>query len=120
KVRVPGHGLVALVVRGVTVERPAQPFDDIVDHGTDSFHEVDSDPATDYGLARGVLLVRPDGNGYDAYVQIDTEEPAALSYRIGDGPAKQAAAKGYPYEWTIPVDSSADEFSYAITVGSAT
>lgn len=120
KVRVPGHGLVALVVRGVTVERPALPFDDIVDRGPDSFHEVDTDPGTDYGLARGVLLVRPDRPGYDAYVQIDTEEPARLSYRIGDGPAQDAPAKGYPYEWTIPVDSSADAFSYTISVGSAT
>lgn len=120
KVRVPGHGLVALVVRGVTVDRPAQPFDDLVDRGTDSFHEVDSDPGTDYGLARGVLLVRPGGDGYDAYVQIDTEEPATLGYRIGDEPVKQAASKGYPYEWTIPVASSADAFSYTITVGAKT
>ncbi|MFE6964877.1 hypothetical protein ACFVAJ_07175 [Agromyces sp. NPDC057679] len=120
KVRVPGHGLVALVVRGVTVERPALPFDDVVDHGPDSFHEVDTDPATDYGLARGVLLVRPGRPGYDAYVQIDTEQPATLGYRIGDGPVQQAAPKGYPYEWTIPVDSSAEAFSYTITVGSTT
>ncbi|KRC61624.1 hypothetical protein ASE14_12340 [Agromyces sp. Root81] len=119
-VRVPGHGLVGLVVRGVTVERPAQPFDDIVDHGPDSFHEVDTDPGTDYGLARGVLLVRPDGAGYDAYVQIDTEEPATLAYRIGDGSEKQAPQKGYPYEWTIAVDSLAETFSYTITVGAMT
>ena len=120
KVRVPGHGLVALVVRGVTVERPALPHDDIVDRGTDSFHEFDSDPATDYGLARGVLLVRPGGGGYDAYVQIDTEQPASLSYRIGDQPAQVAAPKGYPYEWTIPVASPAEAFSYTITVGAMT
>lgn len=48
-VTVPARGLVALVVRNVTVHRPGLPFDDIVDHGRDSFHEVDSDPATEYG-----------------------------------------------------------------------
>ncbi len=120
RVRVPGHGLVALVVRGVTVERPALPFDDVADHGPDSFHEVDSDPGTDYGVARGVLLVRPDGGGYDAYVQIDTEEPATLTYRIGDRPAQQAAPKTYPYEWTIAVDSLAETFSYTIAAGAVT
>lgn len=119
-VSVPAHGLVALVVRGVTVVRPALPFDDIVDRGPDSFHEIDTDPTTDYGLARGVLLVRPGGAGYDAYVQIDTEEPASLSYRIGDGPVQQAAPKGYPYEWTIAVDDAAEPFSYSISAGGMT
>ena len=119
-VSVPGRGLLALVVRGVTVAKPALPADDIVDHGADSFREVDTSPSTEYGLARGMLLVRPDGEGYDAYVQIDTEQTATLSYRIGSQTAQQAPAKGYPYEWTIPVDDLAKTFSYAITSGGAT
>ncbi|WP_341974119.1 hypothetical protein [Microbacterium sp. LWO13-1.2] len=119
-VTVPGHGLLALIVRNVVVERPGLPFDDIVDHGTDSFHEVDSDPASDYGVARGMLLVRPDRKGYDAYVQIDTEQQATLTYRVGGKPPKQAPAKNYPYEWTIGVGNPAKTFTYAITAGGVT
>ncbi|WP_407360271.1 hypothetical protein [Microbacterium sp. LBN7] len=119
-VTVPARGLVALVVRTLAVQRPALPSDDIVDHGADSFHEVDADPATEYGIARGLLLVRPGGQGYDAYVQIDTEQPATLSYRIGDGAAQQAPAKEFPYEWTIGVDDIEQTFRYTISFGGAT
>ncbi|MCB8043380.1 hypothetical protein JM654_01695 [Microbacterium oxydans] len=119
-VTVPARGLVALVVRDVDVQRPELPFDDIVDHGPDSFHEVDSDPATEYGVARGMLLVRPDGQGYDAYVQIDTEQQATLSYRIGGNAVQQAPQKAYPFEWTIPVDDLTDTFRYTITSGGVT
>ncbi|WP_146114241.1 hypothetical protein [Microbacterium sp. MYb72] len=119
-VTVPGHGLLALVVRDVTVERPALPSDDIVDHGSDSFSEVDSDPSGEYGLVRGLLLVRPGGEGYDAYVQIDTEQAATLSYRIGSQPVQQAPAKGYPYEWTIGVDDPTKSISYTVTAGGVT
>ena len=120
KVEVPPHGLIALVLRDVTVDRPVLPFDDIADHGRDSFHETDSDPSTDYGVARGMLLVRPGGDGYDAYVQIDTEQPATLSYRIGDQAAQQAPPKQYPYEWTIGVDALTDDFRYTISTGGVT
>ena len=119
-VTVPGHGLLALVVRDVAVARPELPFDDIVDHGPDSFREVDSDPATDYGLVRGMLLVRPGGQGYDAYVQIDTEQQATLSYRIGGQASQQAPAKEYPYEWTIPVDDPSKAFAYTVSAGGST
>ncbi|MFK4851599.1 hypothetical protein ACI3KT_08195 [Microbacterium sp. ZW T6_19] len=119
-VSVPGHGLLALVVRNVTVERPSLPFDDVVDHGVDSFHEFDSAPGTDYGLVRGMLLVRPGGEGYDAYVQIDTEQAATLTYRIGGQAAQQAPLKEYPYEWTIGVDDPRKTFRYTVTSGGAT
>jgi len=119
-VTVPARGLLALVVRNVTVQRPGLPFDDVVDHGRDSFHEIDSDPATEYGVARGMLLVRPDGQGYDAYVQIDTEQQATLSYRIGAQAVQQAPQKAYPFEWTIPVDDLTKTFRYTITSGGAT
>ncbi|OZB86766.1 MAG: hypothetical protein B7X41_13665, partial [Microbacterium sp. 14-71-5] len=119
-VTVPGHGLLALVVRNVAVPRPELPSDDIADHGPDSFREVDSDPATDYGLVRGMLLVRPGGQGYDAYVQIDTEQQATLSYRIGGQAAQQAPVKGYPYEWTIPVDDPTKTFAYTVSAGGTT
>ncbi|MEU4017313.1 hypothetical protein AB0E56_18810 [Microbacterium sp. NPDC028030] len=119
-VTVPARGLVALVVRNVSVQRPELPDDDIVDHGRDSFHEIDTDTATEYGVARGMLLVRPDGDGYDAYVQIDTEQQATLSYRIGGGALKQAPQKAYPYEWTIPVDDLTKQFRYTITTGGTT
>ncbi|WIY81713.1 NEW3 domain-containing protein [Propionimicrobium sp. PCR01-08-3] len=119
-VKVPGHGLVALIVRNVDVNRPALPFDDIADRGTDSFSEVDTDPGSDYGLVRGLLLVRPDSRGYDAYIQIDTEQQASLNYRIGDQEMQQAAAKQYPFEWTIPVDNLTQTFSYTVTFGETT
>lgn len=110
----------ALVVRNVEVQRPGLPLDDIADHGRDSFHEIDSDPATEYGVARGMLLVRPDRQGYDAYVQIDTEQQATLSYRIGTQPVQQAPQKAYPFEWTIPVDDLTKTFRYTITSGGST
>lgn len=119
-VTVPAKGLLALVVRNVDVQRPPLPLDDIADHGPDSFHEIDSDPASDHGLARGMLLVRPGGQGYDAYVQIDTEQTATLSYRVGSQAAQQAAPKEYPYEWTIGVDDLTDTFRYSISTGGTT
>ncbi|QNA93103.1 hypothetical protein [Microbacterium sp. Se63.02b] len=119
-VSVPARGLLALVVRNVAVQRPGLPHDDVVDHGRDSFHEIDTDTATEYGVARGMLLVRPGGDGYDAYVQIDTEQQATLSYRIGGGALKQAPQKVYPYEWTIPVDDLTKQFRYTITTGGTT
>lgn len=118
---VPAKGHAALVVRDVDVDVPWHWTSDAADRGPDSHHEDHLDPAANEGLVRAILLVRPDRSGYDAYVQADVEEqPAQLSYAIGDGPRQQAPAKVFPYEWTIPVDGLTTTFSYQVSSGGQT
>ncbi len=114
-VTVPAHGQVAVAVREVTGSAPWQVEPEIAQRGQESFHSTDLDPDGDEGALRGMLLVRPDGSGHDAYVQIDTTAQATLRYRIGDGGEQVIDDKPYPNEWTIGVDDPAQPFTYRVT-----
>lgn len=111
---VPRKGQAALIFRKVTVPGHRPPRPSHQDHEAGSSHSQDTDPGSDFGLARGQLLVRPDLSGYDAYVQFDTETPTTLRYRVGDGPEQETPAKPFPYEWTIGVDDPAASFTYRL------
>ncbi|WP_053203181.1 NEW3 domain-containing protein [Jiangella muralis] len=119
---VPAKGHAALVVRDVDIDVPWHWTSDTADQSADSHHDEYLDPATNDGLVRALLLVRPDRSGYDAYVQVDVEEPAtaALTYALGDAPSQQAPAKVFPYEWSIPVDGLTTPFTYQVGSGSRT
>lgn len=119
-VTVPAHGISAFAVRGVEIDVPWHGSVPGTDRGPSSYHFEDTDPATDFGLASGILLARPDRSGYDAYVSIDTEQASTLRYRIGDGSVQETPAKPFPYEWTIGVDSLSESFTYQIVSGSLT
>lgn len=111
---VPRKGQAALIFRKLTVPGHRPPVPSHQDHEADSSHSVDTDPGSDFGLARGQLLVRPDLSGYDAYILLDTETPTTLRYKIGDGPEQETPAKPFPYEWTIGVDDAAASFTYQL------
>ncbi|WP_020576300.1 NEW3 domain-containing protein [Actinopolymorpha alba] len=119
-VTVPPKGIAAFVVRDVEIDVPWHVGTPGTDRSPASYHSEDTNPSSDFGLASGILLVRPDRSGYDAYVSIDTEEPSTLRYRIGDGPRQEAPPKPFPYEWTIGVGGLAETFSYQIISGSLT
>jgi hypothetical protein len=119
-VTVPARGIASFVVRGVDVDVPWHADVPGTDRSGQSYHFEDTDPASDFGLASGLLLVRPDRSGYDAYVSIDTEQPSVLRYRIGAGSVQETPAKPFPYEWSIGVDSLTETFRYQIVSGSLT
>ncbi|MBE1613243.1 NEW3 domain-containing protein [Actinopolymorpha pittospori] len=119
-VTVPARGIAALVVRDVDIDVPWHTGVPGADRSDASYHFEDTDPGTDFGLASGLLLVRPDRSGYDAYVSLDTEEPSTLRYRVGDGPVQETPPKPFPYEWTIGVDGLTDTFRYQIVAGALT
>jgi hypothetical protein len=119
-VTVPARGAVGVIFDGVTITRPWQRTP------STGVHTPTSYATNDAQKTRGILLVRPDRGGYDAYVQVDTLQsngtsiPATLTYQIDGGTAQTAPAKPYPYEWTIPVASLASTFTYQVSFGSTT
>ncbi|TDE94888.1 hypothetical protein EXU48_08860 [Occultella glacieicola] len=115
RVQVPAKGLRAVVIREVTIDVPWHWVPTATDRSDASFHEEDTDPASNFGLVRALLLPRPARDGYDAYVQIDTETPTTLSYRVGEQDWQDAPAKVFPYEWTIGVDDPTATFGYRLT-----
>lgn len=112
-VSVPGHGIAALVIQGANVELPAHARP-VLPYRGQSDHQLDE--TNPNGVQRGMLLVRPDGTSYDAYVQLANDAPATLRYRIGDRDTVDLQAPFYPNEWTIAVDDLAAAFSYQVLV----
>jgi hypothetical protein len=112
---VPKNGLVAVAIRGVTVEQPWHIAPGLPQRGTGAYHTSDLDPGGEEGVERGMLVVRPDQSGYDAYIQVDTTQQAVLHYRVGDGDEQVIDDKPYPNEWTIGVDDLTAPFHYTVT-----
>ena len=109
---VSGHGITALIVDGVGPLRVRGPS---VSAGPSSYHFDDDGPV---GSVRGMLLPKPDGSRYHAYVQAASREPAALHYSVDGGATYQRLGRpAYPYEWTVPVDDLGAAFSYYVQVG---
>lgn len=106
-VTVSGHGITALVVpvEGLP-DVPMHRMPDPVRDGADSYHLDDT--------TRGMLLARPDGSGWDAYVQSRLATPAVLHYSL-DGESWSTATKDvHPAEWTVRVPADADTFRYQV------
>lgn len=114
-VTVPAHGLVALAVRDVPIDVPWHRAFEYADRTRLGFNSRDELPGADRGLARGLLMPRPDATGYDAYVAIDLAEPATLHYSVAGGDWQDVSGKVYPHEWTIAVPDRGATFSYRIT-----
>ncbi|GAA5185283.1 hypothetical protein GCM10023322_28810 [Rugosimonospora acidiphila] len=114
-VTVSARGITAVIVSGVSLKVPLHRLPAGTDNGTSSYHFDDASPL---GIARGLLFVRPDRSGYDAYLQVDNEALATLRYSTDDGATWQELPnKVYPNEWTVPVADLNTSFRYAITVG---
>ncbi|TWD79301.1 alpha-galactosidase-like protein [Kribbella amoyensis] len=111
---VPGHGITAVVVRGAEVHPPAHARPVLPYRGKADHHLDETNPN---GVQRALLLVRPDGAGYDAYVQLANEQPATLRYRIGESEQVDLPAPYYPNEWTVEVGDLTAPFSYQVLVG---
>ncbi|WP_146231172.1 hypothetical protein [Micromonospora sicca] len=111
-VEVSGHGITAIVVHGVG------PLD-VPLHRAQAApvgaHRFDDGPV---GPVRGILIPKPDGSRYHAYVQAATREPATLHWSLDDGATwHQLDRTVYPNEWTVPVDDLSAAFIYAVQVG---
>ncbi|MFE9656965.1 NEW3 domain-containing protein [Micromonospora sp. NPDC006431] len=117
-VTVSGKGITALVVRDVQVPGVGhQVGGQLADAGPDSHHLDDASPI---GVARGMLLTRPDRTGYDAYIQAATEAPATLHWSTDGGETwHEQADRIYPNEWTIPVEDLDTPFTYRIRTDAA-
>lgn len=99
QVEVPGHGLTAITVPGAGPFQAALGATGGPVAGDASYDFADDTPV---GAVRGLLLARPDGEGYDAYVQSDCATPAMLEYSTDGGRTWSEQAKPVPpAEWTI-------------------
>lgn len=117
---VPAKGHAALVIRGVGDHR--QPWHrsvHAVDRSANSYAFETLPLGGDAGTMRGILIPRPDGSAYDAYIQLDWQQPAALSYRIGGGASVVIDDGRYPNEWTIRVDDPTAPFTFRVNAGGA-
>ncbi|MQA82611.1 MAG: hypothetical protein GEV10_29825 [Streptosporangiales bacterium] len=112
EVEVSGHGLTAVVLPAaglplVPMHRtPPVPADDV------GFRFDDETPV---GAVRGLLLARPDGSGWDAYVQSRCATPAVLRWSLDGGVTWTETPKPvHPAEWTVRVPASASSFTYEV------
>jgi hypothetical protein len=120
-VTVPGKGLVGIVVSGLNLagldvnalhtEPSATPS-----HPTAKDYDIRT--VTGVGKVRGMLLVKPDRRRYHAYVQVDSDVPATLHYRVGTGAWQSSPQTVSPYEWTVSVAGLDNGFSYYVEVPS--
>ncbi|MFC0504871.1 hypothetical protein D7193_11975 [Micromonospora costi] len=111
-VNISGHGITAVIVYGVG------PLD-VPLHRTDATpvgaHHFDDGPV---GPVRGILIPKPDGSRYHAYVQAATSDAATLHWSLDDGATWQHLDRTvYPNEWTVPVDELSAGFTYTVQVG---
>jgi hypothetical protein len=114
-VSVPAGGIRSIVVRGAGVPAPWHWSPTAVDRSAVSYTLDDSDPVSQLGMTKALLIVRPDRAGMDAYVQTDAQDAATLTYSINGGTPQTAPAKPYPYEWTIALANLTDTFTYQVT-----
>lgn len=109
---VSAHGLTAVVLDGVgpydvAMHRAAEPTPD----GASTFH---FDGRTPVGAVRGMLLARPDGNGFDAYVQSTCATPATLRHSVDGGRTWTEDLKAvHPAEWTVRVPTATFQYQVA-------
>jgi hypothetical protein len=118
-VSVPGDGIRSIVVRGAGVPASWHWVPDAIDRSAVSYTLDDADPAGPYGMTKALLIVRPDRQGMDAYVQTDAQTPATMTYSINGGANQTTPAKPYPYEWTIPLTNLTDTFTYQVSTATA-
>lgn len=114
QVRVPvsGHGITALVVPAdlpdAAMHRDPAPVRDAP--GSYSFDED-----SPVGPVRGMLLARPDGSGWDAYVQSRCATPAVLRYSLDGGATWIESVKSaHPAEWTVRVPAGTRDIRYQV------
>ncbi len=97
-IEIPGHGHVAVILDGVGPIEPvlagaSEPA------GGASYLMLDETPV---GAVRAFLLTRPDGSGYDAYVQSACPTPAVLRSSADGGRTWTEREKPvHPSEWTV-------------------
>ncbi|MDF1478145.1 NEW3 domain-containing protein [Leifsonia sp. H3M29-4] len=114
-VTVPAGGITSIVVRGAGVPAPWHWTPTAVDRSAVSYSLDDADPSGPLGMTKALLIVRPDRSGMDAYVQTDSQDAATMTYSINGGANQTTPAKPYPYEWTIPLSSLTDTFTYQVS-----
>lgn len=113
-ITVPAGGLRSIVVRGAGVPAPWHWTPTAIDRSAVSYTLDDADPSGHLGMTKALLIVRPDRVGMDAYVQTDSQDAATMTFSINGGPSQTTPAKPYPYEWTIPLTSLTDSFTYQV------
>lgn len=112
---VSAKGITALRVNGVSLDVPLHQIPPYADTGKTSFHFNEDNS---FGRVYGMQLVRPDRSGYDAYVQVDSDELVTLRYSTDSGVNwSPVPAVEYPNEWTIGVDSLTTPFMYEVVLG---
>ncbi|MEU8299014.1 hypothetical protein AB0C04_17225 [Micromonospora sp. NPDC048909] len=110
-VEVSGHGITAIVLPGLALDVPLHRTA-VVPVGA---HRFDDGPV---GPVRGILIPKPDGSRYHAYVQAATREPATLHWSLDDGATwRQLERTVHPNEWTVPVDDLSAAFTYVVQIG---
>ncbi|MEK8129127.1 hypothetical protein WMW72_14575 [Paenibacillus filicis] len=109
---VSGGGLTAVIVAGLDIQVELHGAEPAADP-SDASYFFDTHSPID--AVKGMLIVKPDGTSYNAYVQAKTEEASTLHYSL-DGGATYTAVPDliYPMEWSVRVDDPAQTFTYYV------
>lgn len=111
-ISVPGKGIAAVVVEGLDIQVPLHRPKTITDH-SDASYFFDTHSPID--AVKGMLFVKPDESGYDAYVQAKTDKPATLHYSLDGGATYTVIPDAiYPMEWSVRVSDLSRTFTYYV------
>lgn len=113
EVEVSGHGLTAVVVPVPGL--PPEPMHRLPPPAPADDASYRFDEETPVGSVRGLLLWRPDGSGWDAYVQSRCRTPAVLRWSLDGGVEWAEERKAvHPAEWTVRLPASVESFTYQV------
>lgn len=111
-VAVPGKGIAAIIVKGLDIQVPLHRSKTVTDMSDASYF---FDKHSPIDAVKGMLIVKPDESGYDAYVQAKTDKAATLHYSLDGGRTYTAVPDAiYPMEWSIRVSDLSKTFTYYV------
>ncbi|CAG7657587.1 Ig-like domain-containing protein [Paenibacillus allorhizosphaerae] len=114
-VTVSGKGITAVIIEGLDIRVPLHKARTGTDTSGASYF---FDTYSPIDAVKGMLLVRPDETGYDAYVQAKTTQAATLHYSLDGGKTYTADPDTiYPMEWSIKVNDLSRTFTYYMESG---
>ncbi|MDR6878821.1 cadherin-like beta sandwich domain-containing protein [Bacillus sp. 3255] len=109
---VSAQGLTAIIIDGMNIDVPLHRLPEQQDTSDKSYF---FDTYSPIDAVKGMLLLKPDGTSYNAYIQAKTTKSATLHYSLNGGASFTALPDTiYPMEWSIPVGDPSQPFTYYV------